>query len=157
MPEMVDWQQFYATTLDGLISSIESASVSWATQTDGTPWVVRGQRRPRGIEYPHAMVLTFTKTRTADSYRTNENLDINARVDVFRKGDTTTPEAVLDQTLADVGAVENSLYADRSLGGTCDTLEVTRSTAFELETNTGHETVGDIEVTVSKKAHTDTR
>lgn len=154
---MVDWQQWYAETLDGLINTIESATVPWATQTDGTPWVVRGQRRPRGIEYPHAMVLEFTKTRAGDSQRANENLDITARIDVFRQGDTTEPEELLDRTLDDVGAIENALYGDKSLGGTCDTLVVTRSTAFELETASGHETVGDIELTISKRAHTDSR
>lgn len=154
MPATQSWESWYDETVNALVAAIESANVEWATRADGTPWVVVGQRRPRGIEYPHAMILRFTKQiDDAESMRQNELHRISSSVSVFREGDSTTPQANLKAALSDMAKIEDSLYADRSLGGSCELVTITQSDAFEMETAQGHETVGDVQLTITKRAH----
>lgn len=156
MPANKTWQEWYDETLDALVTRITNANVDWATDGDGNPWIVEGQRRPRGIGYPHAMILRFTKQRNeATSTRTNELHAISTSISVFREGDVASSEENLRQALGDMSVVEDALYSDRSLNGTCDQLTITQSDAFELETANGHESVGDVQLTITKKAHLD--
>ena len=149
-----DWSAWYAELLAGLEAAIEAADIQWATDSEGAPWVVKGQRRPTGIGYPHAMVLQFRKTRDdAESTRGLELHTVRASVSVFREGDPQEPETNLEQAVADMGALETAFYGDRSLGGSCRNLNVTESNAFELENNQGStETVGDVQLEITKTA-----
>ena len=150
----LDWAAWYTELLDGLEAAIEAADIEWATDAEGNPWVVRGQRRPAGIGHPHAMVLQFRKTRDdANSTRSDELHQVRTSVAVIREGDPQQPEQNLTQAVRDMAAVENALYADRSLGGACDYLTVEESNAFDLENNQGStETVGDVQVEITKDA-----
>lgn len=156
MPATQPWGEWYTEIIDALVVAVTNASVSWATDGDGSPWIVEGQRRPRGIGYPHAMILRFTKQRDeANSMRENELHRISCSVSVFREGDSTKPEENLRNALTDMAAVEDALYADRSLNGTCNQITITQSDAFEMETAQGHETVGDVQFTIMKHAYLD--
>lgn len=148
------WESWYLNTLDGLVAAVESASVTWATDSSGDPWVVQGQRRPAGIDYPHAMILEFGKRRDdAESKRRHELLRIGATVAVFREGDPHNIEENLRQSVKDMAAIEDSLYSDRSLGGACDLVVIDESSAFSLENANGTtETVGNISLTITKDA-----
>jgi len=150
----IDWGAWYTEVLDGLVASITAANVTWATDGDGNPWIVEGQRRSSGIGYPHAMLLEFTKRRDeAESKRRHELARIDASVAVFREGDPQRPEQNLRQALIDMANVESALYEDRSLGGVCDYLTIDESNAFSLENASGTtETVGDIQMTITKQA-----
>lgn len=154
MPVGQTWEEWYDETLNALVATVTNASVTWATDGDGNPWIVEGQRRPRGIGYPHAMILQFTKQRDAsNSMRTNELHRISTSISVFREGDVANSEQNLRQALGDMAALEDALYADRSLNGTCRQVVITQSDAFELETANGHESVGDVQITITKDAH----
>lgn len=154
MPSGQTWEAWYDETLDALVSQVVNADVDWSTDGDGNPWVVKGQRRPKGILYPHAMILQFTKQRDeANSMRTNELHNLSTSVSVFREGDIVESEANLDRAIADMGAIEDSLYADRSLGGTCRNVTITQADAFSLDTSNGHETVGNIQLSILKHAY----
>lgn len=154
MPVNQTWEEWYDSTINALVATIESANVDWATRPDGTPWVVVGQRRPKGIEYPHAMILRFTKQRAdAPSMRDNELHRISTSISVFREGDSTTPQDNLRAALADMAAIEDAIYANRALNGTAEETIIDQSDAFELETTQGHETVGDVQLTITKHAY----
>lgn len=154
MPAGQTWEAWYDETIAALVSTVTNANVDWATDGDGNPHIIKGQRRPRGILYPHAMILRFTKRRNeANSMRTNELHEISTSISVFREGDVVESESNLDQAIADMGAIEDALYSDRSLNGTCRQVTIDQSDAFELETANGHETVGDIQLTILKDAH----
>lgn len=149
-----DWVTWYVDVLDGLVATITAANVDWATDGEGNPWIVEGQRRPSGIGYPHAMLLQFQKRRDeAESRRGQELHRIGASIAVFREGDPQQPEQNLRQALTDMATVESAIYADRSLGGACDYTVIDESNAFSLENASGTtETVGDIQLTITKKA-----
>lgn len=149
----LDWWPFYEEILDGLGVALATADVDWATDGEGNPWLVEGQKRPAGIGHPHAMVLEFSKRRDdSQSSRRNELARIDATVSVFGKSDPQRPERNLRQTVKRMAAVETSLYDDRSLGGSVDYVVIDGADAFELETGVGRETVGTIELTLSKQA-----
>lgn len=151
----VDWETFYIETLDGLLATVEAADIQWATDMeDGRPWIIPAQRRPSGIDYPHAMVLRFVARRDeAESSRRHELMRIDASVSVFREGDPHDHEQNFRQAIRDLGAVQTALYEDRSLGGACDYLVVDQADAFSLEnTNSTTETVADLQLTITKDA-----
>ena len=150
----IDWATWYLDVLDGLVAAIETAGVTWATKADGSDWVVQGQRRPAGIGYPHAMILEFGKRRDdAESKRRHELCRIGATIAVFREGDPHDMEENLRQSLRDMGAVETSLYDNRTLGRACDNVVIDESSAFSLENASGTpETVGNISLTITKDA-----
>ena len=150
----LDWAQWYDEVLDGLLAAIESANIDWGLDPDGEPYIIAGQQRPSGVEYPLAMILSFRKVRDSEnSDRHDELHDIETSVTVFDRADPTDHRENLRQTQRQMGAIESALYADRSLGGVAEYLVVTESTAFELETERGDETAGDIQLTVQKPAH----
>lgn len=153
MPVNESWQQWYTSITSALKTAIESAAVDWATDTEGNPWVVLGQRRPKGIDYPHAMVMSFTKQRDAGtSMRSNELHTVDVDIANFRLDDARTPEQNLLAAMGDMGAIEDEIYSDRSLGGACEKATVTQSDAFEMESANGHESVGHIQVEIDKHA-----
>jgi hypothetical protein len=103
------------------------------------------------------MVLEFSKRRDdAESSRRNELTRLDVTVSVFGKSDPQRPERNLRQTLRRMAAVESQLYWDRALHvsgtPTCDLVVIDSADAFELETNIGRETVGTIELTITKQA-----
>lgn len=151
----LNWFPWYEAVLDGLVAAIEAADVQWATDGTNEPWIVQGQRRPSGIDYPHAMVLQFRKRRDeAESERRHELHRIDSTVAVFREGDPHRPEENLRQAVKDMAAVETALYDDRSLGGAADYLVIDESNAFSLENASGTtETVGDVQLTITKRAN----
>lgn len=150
---VVDWPTFYGQILDGLEAAIRRADVEWATDAEGDPRILRGQRRVRGIDYPHARILTLSKQRDEmNSTRSDELLRVDTGVTVYGLGDPHDVEQNLDQALDNMGAVENALYADRSLDGRVEYLTVTESDAFELESDDGRITIADVQVEVTKKA-----
>lgn len=150
----LDWWPWYRDTLDALVTVVEGASVSWATDGDGNSWIIEGQNRPAGIGYPHAMILRFTKRRDqAESKRRHELHRIDTSVSVFREGDPHNPETNLRQALEDMAAVETALYDNRELNENCDNVVVDQADAFSLENASGTtETVGDIQLTITKQA-----
>lgn len=150
----VDWGQWYADALDGLLATVEAASVTWATDATGDPWVIPAQRRPAGIGYPHAMILRFVKRRDeAESSRDQELQRIDASVSVFREGDPQDHVANFRQAMQDMAAIEDALYGDRSLGGAAAYVTVDQADPFSLENASGTtETVGDIQLTITKQA-----
>lgn len=154
MTVSMSWWPWYRDLLDGLVATIEDAPIEWDTDASNTPWVVQGQRRPAGIGYPHAMILQFRKRRDeAESKRRHELIRVDTTVSVFREGDPQAPEQNLRQAIEDMAAVETALYDDRTLGGVCDHTIIDESNAFSLENATGTvETVGDIQVTITKQA-----
>lgn len=148
-----NWWPWYRDVLDGLGVALLNANVEWATDGEGNPWLIEGQKRPAGIGHPYAMVLQFQKRRDeANSSRRNELIRLETTVAVFGKSDPQTPEENLRQTVERMAAVETKLYDDRSLGGNCDYLTIDTADAFELETNIGRETVGEIQATITKQA-----
>lgn len=154
MTTSMDWWPWYQEILDGLVATIEAANVQWATDSSGNPRVIQGQRRPSGIDYPHAMILQFRKRRDdAESKRRHELLRIDTSVAVFREGDPHNVELNLRQALEDMAAVETALYDDRTLGGNCKYVVIDESNAFSLENASGTtETVGDVQLTITKQA-----
>jgi len=149
----VDWVAWYLEAIDGLTAALEAADVDWATDGSRDPWVILGQKRPAGIEHPHAMVLSFTKQRDdVESSRQNELIRLRTDIAVFVKSDPQTPEENLLTTLEAMAAVENALYDDRSLGGAVDYVVIEQADAFELESNIGRELVGNLQVELTKTA-----
>ena len=149
----LDWQPWYGETLDALVATIESADVDWATNSQRDPWVILGQKRPSGIDHPHAMVLSFSRRRgSAESSRSHELVRISTDVAVFVQSDPLEPEEMLRATLDEMAAVETALYENRDLGGAVDYLTIEQADAFELESNIGRELVGTIQLTLSKEA-----
>lgn len=154
MTVTMDWWPWYEEALDGLVATIEDASIQWATSGEGEPWVVEGQNRPAGIGYPHAMILQFRKRRDdAESRRDEELIRIDTSIAVFREGDPHEPERNLRQAMQDMAAIETALYDDRTLDGGVDYTVIDESSAFSLENANGTtETVGDIQATLTKNA-----
>lgn len=153
MPVNESWESWYTSVTDELKAAITNAAVEWETDSDGTPWVVLGQRRPKGIDYPHAMVMSFTKQlNQGSSMRSNELHDLTVDIANFRLDDARTPEENLIAALGDMGAIEDEIYSDRSLGGTCEKATITQSDAFEMESANGHESVGHLQVEIQKHA-----
>ncbi|EMA42659.1 hypothetical protein [Halococcus saccharolyticus] len=149
----LDWAAWYEETLDALVVQVEAAAIEWGLDPDGQPYVIEGQQRPAGVEYPLAMVLEFRKVRDdAASDRDEELHDINVNVSVFDRNDPRDYASNLRKTIAQMGAVQSSLYDDRSLDGTCEYLYVEETTAFELETERTDETVGSIDLRLKKEA-----
>jgi hypothetical protein len=150
----LDWWPWYRDLLDALLATVEAASITWATDGDGTPFVIAGQRRPMGIDYPHAMILRFATQRDeAESRRDTELHRVSTSVSVFRDGDPHDPAANFRQAMADMAAVQTALYSDRTLGGEAEYLTVDQADPFSLENANGEtETVGDLQVTITKTA-----
>lgn len=149
----IEWGPWYRETLDGLTATLEAADVDWATNSQRDPWIILGQQRPSGIEYPHAMVLSFSRRRdAAESSRSHELHRIDTDIAVFQQGDALEPEAMLLSTLEEMAAVESALDADRTLGGTVEQTIINQADAFELETNIGRELVGNLQLTLTKEA-----
>ena len=149
----LDWEAWYSETLDALLAAVESANIQWGETPDGEPYIIAGQRRGTGYEYPLAMILSFRKVRDPDnSDRRDELHDIETSVTVFDRADPADFEENLRQSQAQMGAIESALYADRSLDGTCENLRVDEATAFELESDRGDETAGDVQLTIQKRA-----
>ena len=151
----IDWAQWYIEALDGLLATVEAADIEWATDRQGRRWIRAGQRRPAGIGYPHAMILRFVKRRDeAESTRRDELHRIDASVSVFREGDPQEPEENFRQAMRDMAAIETALYDDRTLGGAADYVVVDQADPFSLENASGTtETVGDIQLTITKRAN----
>lgn len=153
MPVNESWEEWYTSVTSALKTFIERAAVDWETDAEGNPWVVLGQRRPKGVDYPHAMVMSFTKQRqSGTSMRSNELHDLQVDIANFILDDARTPEQNLLKALGDMGAIEDEIYDDRSLGGACEKATVTQSDAFEMESANGHESVGHIQVSIDKHA-----
>jgi hypothetical protein len=151
--EPLDWEAWYTETLDALSAGIEAASIEWGTDPNGEPYIIEGQQRPSGVNYPLAMILEFRKVRdSAASDRDEELYDINVNVSVFDRNDPRDYASNLRKTIGQMGAVQSALYDDRSLDGTCEYLYVEETTAFELETDQTGETVGSIDLRVKKEA-----
>ena len=149
----LDWAEWFSETIDALEAAVQSAAIEWGVDPDGEPYVIPGQQRPTGVEYPLAMILEFRTVRDdAASDRDEELHDINANVSVFDRDDPREFEDNLRKTTAQMGAVTTALYDDRSLGGTCEYLYVEETTAFELETERSGETVGSIDLRIKKEA-----
>ena len=137
-----------------------STLLNWWTRTmprvsvpDGEPYIIPGQQRPAGVEYPLAMIIEFRKVRQGGSSdREDELHEITANVTVFDRADPRDHESNLRKTQAQMGTVETACYDDRDLGGTCETLWVDEATALELETDRGDETAGSIDLTIQKTA-----
>ena len=148
-----DFETWCAELLDAYVAQIESADIQWATDGDGAPWIIQGQRRPGGIDYPHAMILSFDASRdTAQSSRHQELWRISTSVSVFDRGDPQRQEENLRQSVGQMAAVMTALYEDRSLDGTADYLVLDTVDAFEMDTDDGRETVADVQLTISKTA-----
>jgi hypothetical protein len=151
--EPLDWGAWYGETLDGLLAAVERAAIDWGADPDGEPYIIAGQQRPAGVEYPLAMVLEFRKVRQGGpSDREDELHEITANVTVFDRDDPREYADNLRKTQAQMGAVETACYADRDLGGTCENLWADEATALELETDRGDETAGSIDLTIQKTA-----
>ena len=153
MTVSLDWWGWYREILDGLAVAVADADVEWATDGDGNPWIILGQKRQSGIGHPHAMVLEFRKQRDNDeSSRRNELIRIASTVAVFGKSDPQEPERNLRHTVERMAHVETNLYDDRSLNESISNLNIVTADAFELESNIGRETVGQIEIRITKPA-----
>jgi len=151
--EPVDWADWYFDVLDALVTAITGAGVDWATDPDGNPYIIQGQTRPSGVGYPHAMILEFRKgAPEGNSTRANELRPIETSISIFDEGDAQEPEENLRQTIGQMAAVENAIYDDRSLGGSCRKATVTDADAFEVETDNGRETVANVSVEITKTA-----
>ena len=151
--EPFDWASWWLECLDALVTRVTAASIDWGTDPDGDPYVIPGQRRPSGITYPHAMVLDFAAApREDDSTRSDEHFEIEAELAVFDRADPREYRTNLRKMIAQIGAVQTALYTDRSLGGACENLWIFRSTPMEMETDRGDETVGDVQLRISKTA-----
>ena len=149
----LDWEAWYAETLDALTARVGAADIEWATDPDGELYIIEGQQRPSGVEYPLVMILEFRKVRDdAASDRDEELYDINANVSVFDRNDPRDYDSNLRKTVGQMGRVQSALYDDRSLDDTCEYLYVEETTAFELETERTGETVGSIDLRIKKEA-----
>lgn len=147
------WWPWYEEILLELSATISDADVDWATDGSRDPWIILGQKRPSGIDHPHAMVLSFSRRRDeVESSRRNELIRISVDIGVFVKQDPHTPQENLLDTLRAMAAVETRLYDDRSLNGTVDYLVIQQADAFELESNIGRELVGNLQVELTKSA-----
>ncbi|MDT3434688.1 hypothetical protein [Haloarcula sp. 1CSR25-25] len=153
MTTSLDWYPWYEEVLEELSATIADADVEWATDGNRTPWIILGQKRPSGIDHPHAMVLSFSHQRDdVESSRRNELIRISTDIGVMVKQDPQTPQENLLTTLEAMAAVETALYDDRSLKGTVDYLVIQQADAFELESNIGRELVGNIQIELTKQA-----
>lgn len=151
--EPVDWAAWYDAVLDALVEAITGAGVDWATDPDGNPYVIEGQTRPSGVGHPHAMILEFRKTEPqGSSTRAAELRGIETSFSIFDEGDAQAPEENLRRTLRQMGTVENAIYANRSLDQTCREVTVTEADAFELEADSGRETVANVSLEILKTA-----
>ena len=151
--EPLDWAAWYSETSDALLEAIGRAAVEWGESPEGEPYIILGQQRGSGYEYPLAMVLSFRKVRQGGQSDRDEELhEIETGVTVFDRADPRDFESNLQKTQAQMGAIESALYADRSLGGTCENLWVTESTALELTSERGDETAGDVQIRIQKEA-----
>lgn len=153
---MIDWQTYYEEALDALEQAIINASVQWGTDPEGNPWVIVGDRTTTGLEYPAAFIPSFSKSRDdTESSRQAEWAPIEATILVVQKGDIKEPEANLREALRLCAQVENSIYADRSLGGTVERATVTGTTPFAgVGTDDGNLEGGEINVRLRKQADT---
>lgn len=159
----VDWQAWYGATLDALLQVIEDSSVSWATDADGNPWVIAGDRTRTGLEFPACLVPTFGKSRDgAESTARNELHTISATLLILQDGDPQTPEVNLRESLDLAAQVENALYDNRSLkvdvdgGGvaerTCERVTVTDSTPFAAPNDSGGLYGAEVQASILKEA-----
>lgn len=153
MPRNKSWEEWFNETIFALKDAIVTANVEWATAADGTPWVVLGQRRPKGIGYPHSMIMRYTvQLDTGASMRSNHLFTIQTEIVTFRLDDAAEPELNLLNATANMAAIMDELYADRSLGGTCEKLTITQTDSFQMESTNGHESAGHIQVEIDKHA-----
>lgn len=153
-PPAEGWWPWFRDLLDAYEAAIEGAAVDWATDGEGNPFVWLGQRRPGGIGYPHAMVLSFSVSYDqANSKRQHELYRITTDVSVFRLGDPHTPEQNMRQSIQDIATVLDALYGDRTLGRECAYLRIQQMDAFALENADGEtETVGTAQLQLTKRA-----
>lgn len=148
-----DWSTWYNNTLDALVSVIEGSTVNWATDTQGNPFVIVGDRETTGLEYPAAFIPSFSKSRnSSESDGRNEMHEIDATLLVLQQGDIKKPEANLREALDIVSKVENAIYDNRSLNGTCNRATVTGSTPFAGVGQDANLEGGEIEISILKEA-----
>lgn len=151
----VDWQAWYEEALDGLVQTIEGSTVDWAEDPEGNPWIVVGDRERTGLEFPAAFIPAFSKSRdTTDSDSDSEWLTIEARILVLQKGDPKEPQANLRSALKLLSQVENAVYDNRTLQGTCKEATVTGSTPFAGVGQEANLEGGEIELDIRKPAET---
>jgi hypothetical protein len=127
----VEWQN---EVVDALLATVEAADVDWATDASGDPWVVEGQRRPRGIGFPHAMLMSLDAQRLdASSDDTDELWQLQCELTTFVAGSPRDQSGLMRRG-REVGAtVMEQLYANRSLRGAIDFAYVDSWTAFEMD------------------------
>lgn len=125
-----DWEVWYNETLDELVATLEGVpDITWGTDVDGNPWVVVGDRVSTGIEWPAAFIPQFTKSlNEPESDRRSELHDLEALIWLVDQGDVKEQEAKLREAINLAARVENHLYNNRSLNGTCRRLDVTQTT-----------------------------
>lgn len=159
----VDWEAWYLDTLDALIKVIEDGSVSWATDPDGNPWVLAGDRNRTGLEFPACFIPSFSKRLDEGESSARSELEhIEATLLILDEGDPATPEANLRQAVAHMAQVENDLYDNRSLqvdlgegAGTqryADRVTVTNSTPFAAPNDSGGLVGAEVQLDIQKEA-----
>lgn len=125
-----DWETWYNETLDELVAVLESTpDVDWGTDANGDPWVVVGDRVSTGVNWPACFIPQFTKTLDQqESDRRSELHDIEALIWIVDQGDVKAQEAKLRDAINLGARVENHLYDNRSLNGTCRRIDSTQMT-----------------------------
>lgn len=151
----VDWQAWYEEALDGLVQTIEESTVDWATDPEGNPWVIVGDRERTGLEFPAAFIPSFSKERdTTDSDSASEWATISATLLVLQEGDVKEPQANLRSALSFISQVENAVYDNRTLQGTCKRATVTGTTPFAGVGQDANLEGGEIQLEIRKPAET---
>ncbi|MFD1515664.1 hypothetical protein [Halomarina rubra] len=150
-----DWTQWYDDGIDALVARIETAAIDWATDANGDPWVIFGQRRPPGIGTPRAEVVRYSpQLDEANTNRGYELYRIQVEILVVREGDPQAAQANRRQAIRDMAAVQTVLYGDdRTLGGTCEKLTFQSTDAVSLENSEGEAvSVGLIQLEIMRQA-----
>ena len=126
-----DWVKWYLETLDALVATIAAAEIEWATDSEGKPWVRASGEVSSRPALPAAVVETFPKERDADRSTPGREVEyVSAEVVILGRGDPKAREETLRTTVERMGAVENALYRNRTLSGTCRRLSVAEATPF---------------------------
>lgn len=149
----IDWVAWYLETLDALEATLEAANVEWATDYAGDPHIYLGDRAGTGLEFPCAFVPQLTSDRDAsESTRDTELQRLTGVILVLTQGDAKRQEANLREAATLMGQTLNSLYRDRSLGGTVEALHVTQATPMAVPTDSAALAGAHIEFEVTKEA-----
>lgn len=126
-----DWVRWYLETLDALVATIAGAAVEWATDSEGEPWVRASGTVDSRPSLPAAIVETFPKERDGDrSTPAREVGYVRAEIVILGRGDPKARERTLRTTVERMAAVENALYGNRTLSGTCQRISVAEATPF---------------------------